>query len=381
MDFRGEGTMTSDQMLEALLAVNNSAVSLDPETFEYGFRVEWSAIQKVMDALAQSDNAPNPSTPAGGQEGVGEATSAGPQLLPARYTCKGCVHLTTKDWEDYLENDETDSGTSARCGAIPDEYGGKSITAYWMATNAPPKWCPFSPIGETVMTIDTPNLPRGASDERVPADVAARQLMGLYYELSGMPDMAADVRSDNWEAGSGFGPGSERELLAVMAALVDAVRKEEATIAALSTPEASDKPVTLTDLYAYEAGLADGRREASEETCPICEGREMGPGEGCLAGCRDGKVLWTSANVLRNVKFWMDADRREIDRLRADTKGLVDALEKIERWHGEFPDTGKFWDDETGRPMSYAACFGSNGERDFMREIAREALAQHRGRV
>lgn len=64
--------------------------------------------------------------------------------------------------------------------------------------------------------------------DRVPVEVAARQLMGLYYELAGMPDMAADVRADEWEAGSGFGPGSERELLAVMAALVTTVRKEEA---------------------------------------------------------------------------------------------------------------------------------------------------------
>lgn len=60
----------------------------------------------------------------------------------------------------------------------------------------------------------------------VPSDVAARQLMGLYYELSGNHDMAADVRSDDWKKGSGFGPGSERALLGVMAAMVDAVRKE-----------------------------------------------------------------------------------------------------------------------------------------------------------
>lgn len=49
------------------------------------------------------------------------------------------------------------------------------------------------------------------------------------------------------------------------------------------------------------------------------------------------------------------------------------ALERIERWFGEFPDTGRAWDD--GSPMSYGACFGSNGERDFMRSIARAALA------
>ena len=53
---------------------------------------------------------------------------------------------------------------------------------------------------------------------------------------------------------------------------------------------------------------------------------------------------------------------------------LVDALSKIEKWFGEFPPTGKIWPD--GEPVSYATEYGSNGERDFMRGVAREALAQ-----
>jgi len=54
------------------------------------------------------------------------------------------------------------------------------------------------------------------------------------------------------------------------------------------------------------------------------------------------------------------------------------ALTKIERWHGEFPPTGEFWSKSDGtlsdRPMSYAACYGSNGERDYMRSVARQGL-------
>lgn len=65
----------------------------------------------------------------------------------------------------------------------------------------------------------------------------------------------------------------------------------------------------------------------------------------------------------------------EVERLRA-------ALEKIERWFGEFPETGKFWENDDGsqsdRPMSYGACYGSNGERDFMRLVARAALSEGR---
>lgn len=55
---------------------------------------------------------------------------------------------------------------------------------------------------------------------------------------------------------------------------------------------------------------------------------------------------------------------------------LVNALQKIARWHDEFPATGKTWDD--GTPMSYGAANGSNGERDYMRQVALDALAASR---
>jgi hypothetical protein len=47
-------------------------------------------------------------------------------------------------------------------------------------------------------------------------------------------------------------------------------------------------------------------------------------------------------------------------------------LKIIQKW--QLPATGQFWDDDKTRPMSYGACYGSNGERDFMRNIANEAL-------
>lgn len=58
----------------------------------------------------------------------------------------------------------------------------------------------------------------------------------------------------------------------------------------------------------------------------------------------------------------------------ADTLMLwpVAALMKINRWFGEFPETGRKWGN--GTDMSYLACYGSNGERDFMRGVARDAL-------
>lgn len=54
-----------------------------------------------------------------------------------------------------------------------------------------------------------------------------------------------------------------------------------------------------------------------------------------------------------------------IARLRA-------ALERVAQWHGEFPETGEVWPD--GTPVSYRAQHGYDGERDFMRAVARAAL-------
>lgn len=62
----------------------------------------------------------------------------GPQPLPAKLSCQGCDHLTTEWWKDYLENDETDSGTSGTCTKVD-----RNISAYWSANSAPPSWCPF----------------------------------------------------------------------------------------------------------------------------------------------------------------------------------------------------------------------------------------------
>ena len=62
-----------------------------------------------------------------------------------------------------------------------------------------------------------------------------------------------------------------------------------------------------------------------------------------------------------------------IDHTQPMNSRMLAALRRIERWFGEFPPTGQQWDD--GSPMSYFACYGSNGERDYMRSVARDAIA------
>ena len=54
-----------------------------------------------------------------------------------RETCVGCPALKTERWKDYLDNDDTDSGTKAVCTAS----GGTVISMYWNE-DLPPEWCP-----------------------------------------------------------------------------------------------------------------------------------------------------------------------------------------------------------------------------------------------
>jgi len=60
---------------------------------------------------------------------------------------------------------------------------------------------------------------------------------------------------------------------------------------------------------------------------------------------------------------------------RLDLETARNALNRIEKW--ELPETGEYWDDEKKEPVSFTAQFGSNGARDFIRNIAREALKGH----
>ena len=59
---------------------------------------------------------------------------------------------------------------------------------------------------------------------------------------------------------------------------------------------------------------------------------------------------------------------------QAVPKEVARILERILKWHGEFPETDAFYDGDKSRPISYAAAYGSNGERDFMRGLAATAL-------
>lgn len=95
------------------------------------------------------------------------------------------------------------------------------------------------------------------------------------------------------------------------------------------------------------------------------------------------KVATTEVAGKRNLTFAQRVEKLWVDDLniiRAEVTlktnreiKLEKALEKIAKWFGEFPETGKFWEHTCNDPL-YKTVFRSNGERDYMRNVAYKAL-------
>jgi len=72
---------------------------------------------------------------------------------------------------------------------------------------------------------------------------------------------------------------------------------------------------------------------------------------------------------------WYDAGEKYAEKWQAAeqrAEKAEKALKVIANW--ELPPTGQYWDDDKTQPMSYGACYGSNGERDYMKALANKAL-------
>jgi len=83
-------------------------------------------------------------------------------------------------------------------------------------------------------------------------------------------------------------------------------------------------------------------------------------------------TMRTLVAELRKARAAAPEIEAERVRLVARVAELERALRRIEKWFGEFPPSERHWPD--GAEMSYGIAFGSNGERDYMRTIARAAL-------
>jgi len=136
-----------------------------------------------------------------------------------------------------------------------------------------------------------------------------------------------------------------------------------------SEGEVADLRNEIAELKATLAAASENHRDAWAALAMIREAIEtLGPvgalpsSEAVSTNPQQGHFLDEAAAIVAAIQ-----------KMGAENERLRTALERIERWFGEFPDTGERWQD--GSPMSYSAAYGSNGERDFMRGVARAALA------
>lgn len=99
-----------------------------------------------------------------------------------------------------------------------------------------------------------------------------------------------------------------------------------------------------------------------------------------LRECRfRAQQLQTRLNLMQRkelVDFVRDGESAYLVKAeRTVPDEVATILERIVKWDGEFPETGKFYKTPDGsRQASYAELHGSNGERDFMRGLAATAL-------
>lgn len=93
-------------------------------------------------------------------------------------------------------------------------------------------------------------------------------------------------------------------------------------------------------------------------------------------GDRPDEITWCSDPIAEGDEEYIRADVAEarVVAVEMERDRLREALTKIEKW-SDFPVTGRYWDEDSKtRPMSYGACYGTNGERNYMRGVARAAI-------
>jgi hypothetical protein len=127
-------------------------------------------------------------------------------------------------------------------------------------------------------------------------------------------------------------------------------------------PDAATIADLQARLEAAEAGLEAWRKKAIEV-----------PGN-IAAICAERNTLRKELDRLNNWQenYASECQRREDD-LRTQLAAAQAVLARIADW--ELPSTGEFWENDPARPVSYEANHGSNGAREYIRNMARAATA------
>ncbi len=146
-----------------------------------------------------------------------------------------------------------------------------------------------------------------------------------------------------------------------------ALREREAVLEGASSLEKCAK----ADSEALREGFDASFRTAREERDKFRRQRDA-------ANAKYDEVCSVLIGDHEDVDFEGNEAARKVRDLMGNhpDRKMKTALARIAKWFGEFPPTGKTWPD--GSPTSYAAEFGSNGERDYMRNVAAEAIATNK---
>jgi len=73
------------------------------------------------------------------------------------------------------------------------------------------------------------------------------------------------------------------------------------------------------------------------------------------------------SHISKKIETWK--------KVLSNEKLMERALLEIAKWD-DLPETGEYWDDDKTRPMSYCSWYGTNGERDYHRKLARQVLKE-----
>lgn len=193
---------------------------------------------------------------------------AGEVALPER-KCDGCPHLCTERWLDYLDNDETDSGTLAKCmHSLP----AKTIDTYWAAHHASPAWCPLSADARAAAAASRPAtaVPEGLIVAARRLAFAARTCGGtagrdaeLCAALDAIePMLSAAPQPAGFQNAADTGAPSAQQPL-----------DESAKNAGVATGSRNDSPcesVTRGSPYPQPAAVKQDLTTAQEDPCPNC---------------------------------------------------------------------------------------------------------------
>lgn len=134
---------------------------------------------------------------------------------------------------------------------------------------------------------------------------------------------------------------------------------------------ASDRLHKLVDQYHIKQPSNDVLQYTNDTPCLISFNEIIKATGGRIKNYDQEELKKVISEKLKECQFLQKP--KDNGNVLIDFDQLKNGLNIIANW--ELPATGKFWDAEKTKPLSYEAEKGSNGVRDFMKRIAQDLLS------